>query len=488
MSSPNLPRLTTIAAILLLAGVPALAAPCENTGDPADMDNCFILRAAKTQHQAVANGHGLTKKKDVAASDPDVILVQGPANLLPETTLANLEADPDVLEVEPATLEALAETSGDAVLGSVGLGTIDSLYVPGVYTGTESAYFTGDLWNGYMAQPAVDLIQLPQLRDLTEAESFGTGVVAIIDTGVDPDHIALQGALVPGYDFLLGQPGIASEWEALDPATRDQIKADLTASGDQSYSTVIEGGATTIDEASSTQIIADQSYSTVIETQTLPSGFGHGTMVAGIVRLVAPNAQIMPIRVFNGDGVASLADIIEAIYWAVDNGADVINMSFSVGATSRALERAIFAAKKAKVVLVTSAGNSATEALTYPAAYGEVIGVGSTNLQDEASAFTNTGPHVLLAAPGEGIVTLFPGNLYAGGWGTSFSSAFVAGTVALLHKITNGGLATINRAKTETATEDSADALAVTTTKQVGVGRLDSEGAYHVGRNEPDID
>lgn len=488
MSSAKLQGLLTIVSILAMAGVPALAGPCENTGNPADMDNCFILRAAKDKHQGLANGHGLTKKKDVAASDLDVILVQGPANLLPETTLANLQADPDVVEAEPATLEALAETSPEAELASVSLGTIDSLYATGVYTGPEAAYFTGSVWNGYLAQPAAGLIQLALARDAGVPESYGEGTVAIIDTGVDPDHAALQGALVPGYDFLLDQPGIASEWEAIDPAARAQAQSDLTAAGDQSYSTVIEGGADTVDETTSTKVIADQSYSTVIESQALPAGFGHGTMVAGIVRLVAPNAKIMPIRVFNGDGTASLADIIEAIYWAVDNGADAINMSFSVAEHSSALQRAILYAKKNKVVLVSSAGNKSGQALTYPAAYGEVASVGSTNLQDEVSAFSNRGPHVLLGAPGEGIVTLYPGNLYAGAWGTSFSAAFVTGTAALLTKPNANGWVYPNVNQLEVKLEDSADALAATSTETLGSGRLDAEGAFHLRNNSPDID
>ena len=94
----------------------------------------------------------------------------------------------------------------------------------------------------------------------------------------------LQGALVPGYDFLIDQAGIASEWEALDPATRDQTQQDLETYAQQSYTGVVEGGGSTALVGDSTQVISDQSYTGVVESLVLPEAFGHGTMVAGLVR------------------------------------------------------------------------------------------------------------------------------------------------------------------------------------------------------------
>ncbi len=263
---------------------------------------------------------------------------------------------------------------------------------------------------------------------------MGSRVVAVIDTGVDPNHPLLQNALLTGYDVILDQAG-ASEWNALaDPSGTE---ANLVAAGDQSFSTIVDGNGITDNTHPALQPIVDQSFSTIVDTNGLPQAFGHGTMVAGVVRITAPAAQILPVRAFDGKGVGDMARIVQAIDWAVTNGADVINMSFSTEVSSRELSRAIKAAYRAGVVLVSSAGNLGNEQLTYPAAYGEVIGVASTDKLDQVSTFSSYGPDlVTLGAPGEEIITLYPGGLYAGGWGTSFSSPYVSGSVATLHSST----------------------------------------------------
>jgi len=85
------------------------------------------------------------------------------------------------------------------------------------------------------------------------------------------------------------------------------------------------------------------------------------------------------------------------------------------------------------VICVASAGNDSRKALVYPAAFGNVVGVGSTTLDDHRAAFSNYGADlVTVAAPGEALVTTYPGNHYAMAWGTSFSSGLVSGAAALL--------------------------------------------------------
>ena len=163
-------------------------------------------------------------------------------------------------------------------------------------------------------------------------------------------------------------------------------------------------------------------------------------MTAGVVHLVAPQAKIMPLKAFHADGTGYDSDVLRAIYYAVKNGADVINMSFDYTSYSTELARAIRYANSQGVVSVASAGNDGLRTVVYPAGLPGVIDVASTSNSDVQSSFTNYGaPPVWMAAPGEGIMTTYPWGTYAAGWGTSFSTPFVAGTAAVMLGNNGGG-------------------------------------------------
>lgn len=149
----------------------------------------------------------------------------------------------------------------------------------------------------------------------------------------------------------------------------------------------------------------------------------------------------MPLKAFNADGTANISDIVSAVYYATDHGARIINMSFELSQISDALLGAVNYATRKGVICIASAGNDSQQGLVYPAAYGNVIAVGSVDQQNHASSFSNYGPDLTLAAPGEGLVTTYPGNHYAAAWGTSFSSALVAGTTADLLSAIDANLA-----------------------------------------------
>src|SRR5438445_1321473 len=213
-------------------------------------------------------------------------------------------------------------------------------------------------------------------------------------------------------------------------------------------------------------IVAVLDQSTVAVLDGTPyAAFGHGTMVAGIFHLVAPTAQIMPLKAFGADGSGYLSNVIRAVYFAAQNGANVINMSFSVATYSQEMVSAIKFAARHQVICVASAGNDGKDEYVYPAALGNVMGVASTTNNDTLSSFSNYGDDVVwVAAPGEGIITTYPFGTYAAGWGTSFSTPMVSGAAALL--------LSVNSHCNEACAEQSV-AHAVPISADVGNGRVD---------------
>src|SRR6266481_6627316 len=286
---------------------------------------------------------------------------------------------------------------------------------------TDSApvrYFGTSVWNGYANQPASTIVNVQNAQN-----SFGvsgTGIVADIDTGVDPDHPALKPVLLAGYDFTRSQPG-ASELTDLNPA-------DFPVYPPQSCP-----GCQPVIVNQSTAAVLDQSTAAVLDGSQY-AAFGHGTMVMGVVHLVAPKAQLLPLKAFHSDGTGFLSDILSAIYYAAQNKAAVINMSFDTKTNSLELSNALGYANQRNLVCAASAGNDGQNEIVYPAALQNyVMGVASTNDLDQRSLFSNFGdPIVWVAAPGEAIISTYPFGTYAAAWGSSFSAPFVSGAAALL--------------------------------------------------------
>lgn len=241
---------------------------------------------------------------------------------------------------------------------------------------------------------------------LKQAQFFSEGhpaiKIAVLDTGINLAHPELKEALTEGYDFV----------------------------------DIING---------SDQFIGDYlGYDTDPEDEV-----GHGTHVAGIIagkginmpKGVVPKCKIMPLRVLgamrSGDkkvGAGLVDNINTAIKWAVDNGADVINMSLGVKHEHGGLphEEVIKYALEKGVTIVAASGNDGKNDKYYPGALPGVVAVGAVGDNDEIAAFSNYGVHVSLVAPGTNILSSFESATYAMCSGTSQAAPFVSGAVALL--------------------------------------------------------
>src|SRR5690554_527586 len=170
---------------------------------------------------------------------------------------------------------------------------------------------------------------------------------------------------------------------------------------------------------------------------------GHGTHVAGIAAAetdneigmagVAWDCRLMPVKVLDDWGEGSYSQIAEGIFWAVENGADVINMSLGGWVYSRFLHDAVEFALENDVVVVAAAGNdSKLNNSYYPAAYPGVISVGAITGNEVKAKFSTEGDHLFLGAPGRTIYSTIPGNSYAYYQGTSMAAPFVSGAAALI--------------------------------------------------------
>jgi hypothetical protein len=286
--------------------------------------------------------------------------------------------------------------------------------------GTNAGGTQQMVWRAYVQQAAATVLRLDEAAKV----SRGAGaVIAVIDSGVDPGHPLLQGFLLPGYDFIHDQAD-PSEWkDVLDQHTRAILGQHTRA---------ILGASNVLPLNASTVAVLDSSQTSQLDPSTVPPAFGHGTMVAGVIHRVAPDARILPLKAFDGSGSGQVSDVIRAIYYAVDRGVTAINMSFSVEEFSPELMRAVNYAADRGIVCVSSAGNDGKQVMVYPAALGNVVGVASTTIDDHLSAFSNYGGDlVTVAAPGEDVVTAYPG----GGWalvsGTSFSAPWISGLAAI---------------------------------------------------------
>lgn len=168
---------------------------------------------------------------------------------------------------------------------------------------------------------------------------------------------------------------------------------------------------------------------------------GHGTALAGIIgssnnangiKGMFSNAELLSVKVMDSKLQASVGDVAEAIYLGIDKGVDVINLSMGTSTDSSVLHQAVIDAYNAGILLIASAGNTGQSGVLYPAAYDEVMAVGSSDENGLQSDFTSTGDELELLAPGEKIITMGILDGVASTEGTSISAAEVSASAAIL--------------------------------------------------------
>jgi subtilisin family serine protease len=269
-----------------------------------------------------------------------------------------------VVSVPPQAEQAVARALGQNP--AVEFAEVDALLEHEATTANDTYY--GSAWH-------LGTMNAPQAWD----QSLGDGVVvAVLDTGVDPDHPDLLGQLVAGRN-------------------------------------IYDGNNDTSDV------------------------YGHGTKVAGVIAAasnngmgvtsLAWNARVMPVRISQPNGWAYLSTIANGLTWAADNGARVANISYYVSDSFTVINAANYMRNKGGVV-VSSAGNNGSQLLTAPT--DAIITVAATNSGDSLTSWSNYGDVIDVAAPGAGIWSTANGGGYAAVSGTSFSSPATAAVVALV--------------------------------------------------------
>jgi subtilisin family serine protease len=298
---------------------------------------------------------------------------QTKATVLKRAGLTEVRQVPDLGYVVAASADSTGTTAALAALAdAAAVVTASRDGVGHIAAAPNDPYFqTSYSWNFSRTQ-------------LTDAWALSTGSpqtkIAVIDTGVDPSTTDLQGALLPGYDF---------------------VNNDTDPNDDQGHGTTV--------------------------ASLIAARFNNGVGIAG----VCGNCQIIPVKAADAKGNATWSTLASALTWATDQGAKIVNISIAGPSGSPILAQAVGYAQSKGVLVVGAAGNDKGIGPEYPAAYPGVISVAASDENDNLYDFSNHGASVMLAAPGC-VATISRGNSYVGACGTSYAAPLVAGIAGLL--------------------------------------------------------
>ncbi len=325
---------------------------------------------------------------------------------------------------------------------------------------------TGSTWvthvvfgTDYEAQYTGPLLNLPAAHK----RSHGQGVVvAVLDTGIDASHPVFNGRVrSDGFNF-------------------------------------VENNTNTDDVGDGKDTDADGVTDEMV---------GHGTYVAALISFVAPQAQILPVVVLNGDGVGDIYTLIKGMYFAMDRGVELINLSLGSTYDSDGVEEALEAAEDLGIVIASSAGNfDRDDPREFPAMKSPQLGVTATDDLDVKADFSNYHQKIFISAPGasaidpdgtadpdRSIISALPGGEFAIWQGTSMAAPLVSGAAALIRAQYPqlSGLALFEQIETNLETT-AFDIYPLNPDfdpdeGQLGAGRLDIGAAVALGPPAPPV-
>jgi hypothetical protein len=241
-------------------------------------------------------------------------------------------------------------------------------------------------------------------------------VIAVVDTGVDPANADLAGRLVSGYDF---------------------VNDDADPRDDNGHGTAVA---------------------------TIASAASNSFGIAG----VCWRCRVMPVKVLDESGNGFLSNAAFGITWAVEHGADIVNLSLGASGSVSALDSALATAEEAGVLVIASAGNEGNTVKQWPAADARVMAVAALDADDRRASYSSYGSWVDVAAPGCNPAGRLH-NVVSNFCGTSSAAPLVSGAAALLSSA---------HQRSDDEIRDALTTTAVAAGSGVGAGRIDALSAF----------
>jgi thermitase len=300
-------------------------------------------------------------------------------------------------------------------------------------------------WQGVQASAVVSVrsdlcsnISGPQVKAQTRINSSIEAVEAEDTVLLVADSSRTPGSDVQSDDqYIQDKPSLKQKWaleqiQALPPSQTDSCNSPVLVA-------ILDTGIDQDHEDLYGRVTAEINLT---DSATTDDIYGHGTHIAGIITArndndlgiigLAPESRLINIKVADDKGRCQTSALTDGIIWAVDNGANVINISIELRQSTPELEEAIDYAWKNGAIIIAAAGNDGSETPAYPACYKDCIGVTATQENGTLAPLANHGDWVDVAAPGLNIFSTLPDNDYGYKHGTSFATAYVSGLAALL--------------------------------------------------------